>query len=85
MEGNGRTMLARELGSDKETVEAGKPTCDLADVEAGDSFRLILRVSTALDRAGRPALGTEFWDAAMRMHSYGEVIDLARRYVEVAT
>ena len=77
-------MLARELGSDKETIEAGKPTCDLADIAAGDSFRLILRVSTALDRAGWPALGTEFWDAAMRLRNYGEVMSLARQYVEVA-
>jgi hypothetical protein len=68
----------------KPSAAAPKPICDLADISAGDTFRLILRVSTALDRAGRPSLGTAFWDEAMRFKSYGEVLGLARQYVEVA-
>ena len=81
-------MVPREDESDnalKPSAAAPKPVCDLADVAPGDAFRLILRVSTALDRAGRASLGTEFWDAAMRLRSYGEVLGLARQYVEVAT
>ena len=66
-----------------DTVKTTKPACDVSDIDTGDHFRLRLRVSVTLDRAGRKEDGTVFWLRASSLHDYSRVLTMAREYVEV--
>jgi hypothetical protein len=63
--------------------QAAKPACDISNIDAGDTTRLILHVATFLDRNGQPGLGTAFWHRAMPLGDYTRVLQVAREYVEV--
>ena len=60
-----------------------KPACDVSDIDAGDHFRLVLRVATTLDRAGQKAEGTVFWLRAQPLGDYARALTIAREFVEV--
>lgn len=60
-----------------------RPACTIADT-IGDAFRLVLRVSSALDSVGRRDLGTEFWERAYRAPSFDRALAIAREYIEIA-
>jgi hypothetical protein len=66
-----------------DTLTTAKPACDVSDIDAGDTFRFILRVSVTLDRAGRPEDGTVFWLRAIPLKDYSRALTMAREYVEV--
>jgi hypothetical protein len=63
--------------------QATKPACDLSDIDAGDAFRLVLRVATTLDHAGQQGRGTTYWDRAYPLRDYSRALTIAREYVEV--
>ena len=69
-----------ELG---QVGQATKPACDLSDIDVGDRFRALLRVTTVLDRNGQIERASAFWKEAMRCKRYDQVLTMAREYVEV--
>lgn len=61
-----------------------KPACDLSGV--GENItKIVLTVTHALDSAGQPQAGSDFWAAAMRLKRADLVVELARAFVEVRT
>jgi hypothetical protein len=75
-------LYGRILKMARATATLGKPACDLAGV--GENItKIVLRVTSALDKSGQKDAGSAFWESAMRLRTAAQVVELARAYVEV--